>query len=80
VVHLEDITSHYAATLSAWRKRFWQHRDDVAAMGLPESFLRMWHYYFCYCEGAFRERATGDVQMLLAKPLWRGPAPLGAFG
>jgi cyclopropane-fatty-acyl-phospholipid synthase len=40
----------------------------------------MWHYYFCYCEGAFRERATGDVQMLLAKPLWRGPAPLGAFG
>jgi len=28
----------------------------------------MWHYYLCYCEGAFIERAIGDVQMILMKP------------
>ncbi|MEN8182621.1 MAG: SAM-dependent methyltransferase, partial [Myxococcota bacterium] len=37
--------------------------------GLPERFLRMWDFYLSYCEGAFRERANGVVQMLLAKPL-----------
>jgi cyclopropane-fatty-acyl-phospholipid synthase len=28
--------------------------------------------YLCYCEGGFAERQLGDVQMLLAKPHWRG--------
>ena len=30
--------------------------------------MRMWEYYFCYCEGGFMERVIGDVQMLLVKP------------
>ncbi len=30
--------------------------------------MRMWEYYFCYCEAGFRERAIGDVQLLLVKP------------
>jgi hypothetical protein len=28
----------------------------------------MWEYYLSYCEGAFRERYIGSVQMVLAKP------------
>ena len=34
-------------------------------MGFSEAFIRMWDYYLCYCEGAFLERAIGDVQVLL---------------
>jgi cyclopropane-fatty-acyl-phospholipid synthase len=34
--------------------------------------VRLWEFYLCYCEGGFAERQLGDVQMLLAKPRWRG--------
>jgi len=37
-------------------------------MGYSEEFLRMWEYYYCYCEGAFLEHAIGNVQMLMVKP------------
>jgi cyclopropane-fatty-acyl-phospholipid synthase len=30
--------------------------------------VRMWDYYLCYCEGGFRERSIGTIQMLIAKP------------
>jgi cyclopropane-fatty-acyl-phospholipid synthase len=66
--HLEDIGPSYALTLAAWRERFNGALDQVRALGYPERFIRMWNYYFCYCEGGFIERALGDVQMLLVKP------------
>jgi cyclopropane-fatty-acyl-phospholipid synthase len=37
-------------------------------MGYDDTFIRMWEFYFCYCEGGFAERVIGDVQMLLVKP------------
>ena len=66
--HLEDIGPHYARTLRLWRERFLARRNEVRALGYPESFVRMWEYYLCYCEGGFEERQLGDVQMLLIKP------------
>ena len=71
-VDLEDITPHYARTLAEWRNRFLSRKDEVRAMGFPERFLRMWEFYLCYCEGSFSERYNGDVQILFAKPSWRG--------
>ncbi len=68
---LEDITPHYARTLRTWRQRFIANVDTVRALGFTESFIRLWEYYFCYCEGAFLERYIGDVQMIFAKPNWR---------
>jgi cyclopropane-fatty-acyl-phospholipid synthase len=69
--HLEDITPHYVRTLAEWRKLFFERIDDVHKMGFSETFVRMWEYYFCYCEGGFAERYIGDVQMLLTKPMCR---------
>jgi cyclopropane-fatty-acyl-phospholipid synthase len=66
--HLEDITPNYAETLRHWRLRLFQHLDRVRGLGYPEKFIRMWEFYLCYCEGGFRERYIGDVQMLLTKP------------
>ena len=65
--HLEDIGSHYARTLAAWRQRFWSAVDQVRALGYDEAFVRMWDFYLAYCEGAFAERYIGDAQILLAK-------------
>jgi cyclopropane-fatty-acyl-phospholipid synthase len=66
--HLEDIGEHYARTLREWRNNFYEKLPQVSALGYSDEFLRMWEYYYCYCEGAFRERAIGNVQMLLVKP------------
>ncbi|MDH3401904.1 MAG: cyclopropane-fatty-acyl-phospholipid synthase family protein [Chromatiales bacterium] len=66
--HLEDIGEHYATTLRHWRERFNQQLTRIRAMGYSEEFLRMWEYYYCYCEGAFLEHAIGNVQMLMVKP------------
>ena len=65
--HFEDIGTHYARTLAAWRDRFKSHLDEVRALGFDERFLRMWDYYLAYCEGAFLERHIGDAQILLTK-------------
>jgi cyclopropane-fatty-acyl-phospholipid synthase len=71
LIDLEDITPHYPRTLQEWRRRFFANIEKVRALGFSETFVRMWEYYLCYCEGGFAERYIGDVQMLLAKPLCR---------
>jgi cyclopropane-fatty-acyl-phospholipid synthase len=71
LVHLEDITPHYARTLRTWKERFFDNIAQVKALGYSETFIRMWEFYLCYCEAGFEERYLGDVQMLFAKPLSR---------
>ncbi|UCE89536.1 MAG: class I SAM-dependent methyltransferase [Pseudomonadota bacterium] len=74
--HLEDIGPHYATTLRHWRDRFIANVDAVRALGYPKSFVRMWEFYFCYCEGGFLERSVGTVQALFTKPSCRRDALL----
>jgi len=69
--HLEDIGPHYATTLRQWRERFFANLDKIRGLGFSDSFIRMWEFYLCYCEGGFAERAIGAVQMLFTKPLCR---------
>lgn len=68
LVGLDDITLDYARTLQDWRKRFFDKIDAVKQMGFDETFIRMWEYYLCYCEGGFVERAINTSQFLFAKP------------
>ena len=74
MVHLRDITEDYAITLAHWRERFLSRLEDVRAMGFSEEFIRMWEYYLVYCEGGFRERVIGTVQLAFAKAGYRLPA------
>jgi cyclopropane-fatty-acyl-phospholipid synthase len=67
IEQLEDIGPHYATTLARWRTNFLDRLAAVRAMGYPETFIRMWEFYLCYCEAGFAERQLGDVQMLLAR-------------
>lgn len=78
LLHLEDIGPHYARTLKEWRQRLFARLDDVRRLGYSEPFIRMWEYYLCYCEGAFIERAIGDVQMIIGRPASRPAAFLSA--
>ena len=69
--HLEDITPHYAKTLNHWRSYFMNNVQKIRDLGFSEEFIRLWNFYFCYCEGGFTERQIGAVQMLFTKPLCR---------
>lgn len=73
IVALEDITEHYADTLSDWRERFHKKLDVVKNQGFDDVFCRMWDYYLAYCEGGFRERAISTGQFVFAKPHYRFP-------
>lgn len=68
IVGIEDITLDYAKTLQAWRERFFEKLSVVKSQGYDDVFIRMWDFYLSYCEGGFRERTIGTIQMLIAKP------------
>ncbi|QDT41862.1 Cyclopropane-fatty-acyl-phospholipid synthase [Gimesia alba] len=68
LLQLDDIAPHYAQTLRCWRQQFQNQLERVRELGYSESFIRMWNYYFSYCEAAFEERQCNTVQMLFAKP------------
>ena len=65
---LEDIGLHYATTLHRWRYNFLSQLQEIRRKGFSDTFIRMWEFYLCYCEGAFLERAISDVQIMFAKP------------
>ncbi|HEX7719009.1 MAG TPA: class I SAM-dependent methyltransferase, partial [Woeseiaceae bacterium] len=71
VMHVEDFGTSYAKTLAHWRERLFKVIDDVRHLGYSDEFIRLWHYYLSYCEGAFLERATGVVHMLMSRPHFR---------
>lgn len=71
--HAEDIGLHYARTLACWRQRFEARLDQIHALGYSDGFIRLWRYYFAYCEAGFAERCLGNVQLLMSKPDNRRP-------
>jgi len=71
MVHLEDLTSHYAETLRRWHRNLRAAWVGLKAAGRDERFLRAWEFYFHYCRGGFLERRVGVVQSLMVKPRCR---------
>ena len=65
---VEILRLHYAETLRHWRRRFAASRDSIAAL-YDEAFCRMFEFYLCGSELAFRHEGlmifqiqlTGDV-------------------
>lgn len=72
VVELRDIGAHYAETLYRWRRNLLANSHRLGALGLDRTFERLFEFYLSYCEAAFRERHVSVVQLVFAKPGWRG--------
>jgi cyclopropane-fatty-acyl-phospholipid synthase len=66
VTDLEVLRLHYAETLKAWRERFMAQRSEIAKI-YDERFCRMWEFYLCVSELAFRYRGHFVWQLQLAK-------------
>lgn len=79
ISHLQDLSTHYARTLSEWRSRFLDRMERIRSLGADEWFLRSWEYYLCYCEAGFAERQIGVSQILLCKPDCRTEPSLSTF-
>ncbi|MET1254861.1 class I SAM-dependent methyltransferase [Aliikangiella maris] len=77
VHQLFDIGLSYALTLQKWREQFFENIAQVKALGFDDSFIRLWEFYLCYCEGGFRERVISNVQLHAVKPLARPPLESG---
>jgi cyclopropane-fatty-acyl-phospholipid synthase len=66
LVELDDIGVNYPITLRHWREALDGNHDRALRLGLDENFLRMWRFYFSYCEAGFLERHISDVHLTFA--------------
>jgi len=67
MIGLEDISQDYADTLRHWRVAFMKRLPEVRQLGFDDAFIRLWHFYLCYCEAAFAERRCNSLQAMFAK-------------
>ncbi len=67
LLYKEDMSAHYAKTLSAWRTRFFNQMDTIRKVWPSKAFIRTWDVYFASCEAGFAERDIQVGQYLLAK-------------
>ena len=73
LIQLDDIGLDYAKTLKLWRERFNKQQPAIKALGFDDQFMRMWHYYFSYCEAGFAEEYLSDVHLHCVKSAaWMG--------
>lgn len=72
VTDIEILRLHYAETLKAWRERFLANRAEIAAL-YDERFCRMWEFYLCVSEVAFRHRGCMVFQIQLTKRVDAAP-------
>ena len=59
----------YAETLRRWRADFFEKLEAVKAVGFDDSFIKIWNFYYCYCEAGFMSRRIDVAQVLMEKPI-----------
>ncbi|WP_028116907.1 SAM-dependent methyltransferase [Ferrimonas senticii] len=67
VRNVEDIGLDYGHTLGHWRARFEAQLSRVRDYGFDEAFIRLWRFYFCYCQAGFETRRISAVQLTAEK-------------
>jgi cyclopropane-fatty-acyl-phospholipid synthase len=72
ILDVEDITAGYPRTLRDWRENWLAAADEAERLGADRRFRRLFELYFAWSEGGFLERRIQDVQVLFAKPDYRG--------
>ena len=65
VSHAHAFGPDYAETLRRWRALFFATLPAVRSIGFDERFVRMWEFYFAYCEAGFDSGCTDVYQFEL---------------
>jgi cyclopropane-fatty-acyl-phospholipid synthase len=71
-VWLDDISASYVLTLRHWRERFVAASEKLSRLGYDEPFRRLWELWLAISEAGFHEARIMDLQLVAAKPGWRG--------
>ncbi|MGB5445322.1 MAG: cyclopropane-fatty-acyl-phospholipid synthase family protein [Psychromonas sp.] len=71
ITALHDIGMDYARTLKHWSEQFEASLMEIKKLGYGDDFIRLWRFYFSYCEGAFLERNISTVHLIAVKPSFR---------
>jgi len=67
LVALDDFGPDYARTLRLWRDALRANSPEALALGFDDRFLRLWDYYFAYCEGGFAERHISVAHLVYSR-------------
>ena len=63
----DDVGPDYAVTLRCWRERMMAQQPEIQALGYPRRFIRMYEFYFAYCEAGFANGLIHDYQITWKK-------------
>jgi len=66
VTDVEAMRFHYSHTLEEWYRRTQMHRDEIVEL-YDEQFYRMWEFYLCGAEQAFRNGGMINWQLQYVK-------------
>lgn len=64
---VESIGKHYVRTLQDWDRYLKESGDKARTLGLDETFLKKWEYYFAYCQAGFETGSIDNLQIVLEK-------------
>ena len=64
---LENIGSHYAKTLNLWNQNLQSNKKTLINLNYPEKLIKIWEYYFAYCEAAFESNFLDDLQLIYSR-------------
>ena len=68
-----DVGEDYAVTLRLWRERMLANASKIRALGYPARFIRMYEFYFIYCEAVFANQLIHDYQLTWRKSPFAAP-------
>lgn len=64
---LFDFGGDYARTLQDWRQLLLKNTRTLANHGYDQRFMRLWLYYFGYCEAGFLSKNISVIQLTAEK-------------
>jgi cyclopropane-fatty-acyl-phospholipid synthase len=65
--NMNNIGTHYAKTLFSWNQNLQQNKQKIVELGYPERLIKIWEYYFGYCQVGFETYLLDNLQLIYSK-------------
>tara|TARA_B110000116_G_C16786985_1_gene561453 strand:- start:1429 stop:2607 length:1179 start_codon:yes stop_codon:yes gene_type:complete len=65
--NMNNIGTHYAKTLFSWNQNLQQNKQKIVELGYPERLIKIWEYYFVYCQVGFETYLLDNLQLIYSK-------------
>ena len=65
--NINNIGIHYAKTLYSWNQNLQQNKQKIVELGYPERLIKIWEYYFGYCQAGFETYLLDNLQLVYSK-------------